>query len=325
MTNLRLQKIVVITAILLFILKIIAWWFTHSVAVLTDALEGIVNVVSGLVGWFSLALSAKPKDENHPYGHGKVEFVSAALEGLFMCFAGIFIIYESITSFFTPRTIHQLDLGLILISITAIVNFALGAWCIKKGKATHSLALQASGKHLQTDTLTTVGILVGLALISLTGWLWLDGAVALLFGIYILYTAIVILRAAMAGIMDEADESLIEQILLTLNANRRENWIDIHNLRIIKYGEILHIDAHLTVPWFLNVNEAHAEIDRLQALFAQTNRPIELFIHTDGCIPASCAICTQQSCAHRQKPHERTIVWTVQTLIKNQRHQYNSV
>jgi cation diffusion facilitator family transporter len=321
MTNIQLQKIVVAAAICLFLIKIGAWSITQSVAILTDALEGIVNVISGFIGWFSLALSAKPKDENHPYGHGKVEFLSAAVEGLFMLFAGVFILYKGVQTFFYPQTLQQLDLGLLLIALTAVINFALGKWCVQKGKKTHSLALEASGKHLQTDTYTTIGILVGLTLITLTQWIWLDSAIAVLLGLYILWAAYQILRKAIAGIMDEADEKLIERVVAVLNANRQENWIDIHNLRIIKYGDVLHIDAHLTVPWYLNVLEAHQEVEALQQLALQNNRPIELFIHTDGCINTSCPICPKKACLHRQQAFQQQIIWTVPNLVKNQRHQ----
>ena len=320
MSNLKLQKIVALTAVLLFGIKLSAWMFTHSVAILTDALEGIVNVLSGFIGWYSLYLSAKPKDEDHPYGHGKAEFLSAAIEGLFMLFAGIFICIETAQAFIHPQALHQLDIGLGLIAITAIVNYGLGAWCVQRGKQSHSLALQASGKHLQTDTYSTLGILMGLLLIYATGFMWIDSLVAAIFGVYILFAAYKILRTAIAGIMDEADEALIERVVQVLNKNRQENWIDVHNLRIIKYGIVLHIDAHLTLPWYLNVQQAHEEVAYLEDLAHQNERPIELFIHTDPCLPSSCPICTLKTCLHRQSDFQQKIEWTSLHLIKNQRH-----
>jgi cation diffusion facilitator family transporter len=128
------------------------------------------------------------------------------------------------------------------------------------------LALLASGKHLQSDTWSTLGIIAGLVLLHFTGYKWIDSVVAILFGLLIIYTGYKILRRSIAGIMDEADIKLLSHLVILLNHNRSVNWIDLHNLRVIKYGSVLHIDCHLTVPWFLNVNEAHKEVDALSAL-----------------------------------------------------------
>ena len=166
--NLRVQKVIAGISIVLFITKIIAWYLTDSVAILTDALESIVNVIAGLIGLYSLYLSAKPKDYYHPYGHGKVEFISAAIEGTLIAVAGFVIIYEAVNNLLHPHNIKQLDYGIMLVMATAIINYIAGALCVKTGKKNNSLALIASGKHLQSDTWSTVGIGVGLVLILIT-------------------------------------------------------------------------------------------------------------------------------------------------------------
>ncbi len=319
--NLKIQKTIAVISILLFIIKIIAWYITHSVAILTDALESIVNVIAGLIGLYSLYVSAKPKDIDHPYGHGKVEFISAAIEGTLISVAGAFIIYEAVNNLRNTHHIQKLDYGIILVSITAIINYAAGAVCEKTGKKNNSLALIASGKHLKTDTYTTAGIIGGLLLLLITKINWIDSAVAILFAVVILITGYKIVRSSIAGIMDEADIDLLKKMVDTLNKNRSVNWIDLHNLRIIKYGPTLHMDCHLTVPWYFNVHEAHKEIDALSGLVRQNyGESVELFVHSDGCLDFSCRICDKQECTQRKNAFEKKITWTMENISRNNKH-----
>lgn len=307
---------------LLFAAKIIAYHFTHSLAILTDALESIVNVIAGFIGLYSLYVAAKPRDLDHPYGHGKAEFVSAAAEGGLIVAAGIMIIYETALNIIEENPLQKLDTGLWLVGITALVNYIAGTFCFRIGKANNSLALQASGKHLQIDTYSTLAIIGGLVLILLTGFSWLDKLIAFLMSLLIIYNGYKIIRSSLAGIMDEADTELLNRFIKVLNENRQENWVDLHNLRVIKYGSLLHIDCHFTVPWYLNVHEAHREIDALSGLIKQRfGDAIELFVHTDGCLPFSCSICTKQDCAVRQHPFKQRLEWTLQNVISDKKHQ----
>lgn len=319
--NLRVQKLIAGLSILLFIIKIIAWYLTNSVAILTDALESIVNVIAGLIGVYSLYVSAKPRDYDHPYGHGKVEFISAAIEGTLITVAGFVIIYEAVNNLLHPHYIKQLDYGIILVMATALVNYIAGMLCVKTGKKNNSLALIASGKHLQSDTWSTVGIGVGLVLILITKIYWIDSAVAILFSFIIIYTGYKIVRSSVAGIMDEADEALLNKLVQLLNNNRKENWIDLHNLRIIKYGATLHMDCHLTVPWYLNVHEAHNEIDSLSGLVKnEFGESVELFVHSDGCLDFSCGICSKTDCPVRKNPFIKKPEWTIENISSNNKH-----
>lgn len=324
-TNFRTQKWIAVISVLLFIIKVIAYELTHSVSILTDALESVVNIIAGLLGLYSLFLTMKPKDANHPYGHGKIEFVSASIEGIMIVIAGFIIIYKSIETLFTSNPVEKLDWGIALIAFSAIVNFIMGSISIKNGKKNQSLALIASGKHLQTDTYSTLGIIVGLFLIYFTQILWLDSLVAFLFGSGIIYTGFKIFRKSLAGIMDEADEEILVKMIELLNKNRRDNWIDLHNLRLIKYGSILHLDCHLTVPWYQNVNEAHAEIDVLADLVRKEfGESLELFVHSDGCLPFSCRICQKKDCRVRIFEMEQKLEWNLQNVTLNKKHQINS-
>ncbi|MEX1240956.1 MAG: cation diffusion facilitator family transporter [Cyclobacteriaceae bacterium] len=324
--NIRVQKWVAGFSIVLLLAKLVAYYLTHSVAILTDALESIVNVVAGLFGLYSLQLSAKPRDVDHPYGHGKIEFISAAVEGVMISFAGIFILFESIRNLITPIPLQKLDIGIGLIAVTAAINFLLGTWCLHTGKRNHSLALQASGKHLVSDTYTTMGILVGLAFIYFTGLPWIDSVLAILFACIIFYTGFKIVRASVAGIMDERDRELLRKMIDVLDHERSKNWIDVHNIRIIKYGSTLHIDSHLTVPWYLNVREAHEEIDKLANLVRKEfGDAIELFVHSDGCLPISCPICIKDDCPVRNHPFQRRIKWTVENMERDEKHRVSTI
>lgn len=319
--NIRVQLWVAIVSVALLAVKIVAYLVTNSVAVLTDAMEGIVNIVAGFVGLYSLYISSKPRDEDHPYGHGKVEFVSAALEGTMIFIAGFVIFFQAIKNLIYPEPILQLDLGMLLIGITAVVNYILGAICLNVGRKNNSVALQASGQHLHSDTYSTIGLVAGLVVVYFTKILWLDSVIAIIFAGIIVRTGYTILRSSLAGIMDETDRELLVKMVSVLNHNRRVDWIDLHNLRIIKYGNVLHLDCHLTVPWYLNVNEAHNEVEELTKLVQNRfGRAMEFFVHTDGCLEFQCRLCNKSECPVRQHPFERKVEWTVENISRDKKH-----
>ncbi|MEJ7766893.1 MAG: cation diffusion facilitator family transporter [Chitinophagaceae bacterium] len=320
--NLRIQKWIISVAVLLFAVKMVAYFLTRSVSILTDALESTVNVIAGLIGLYSLYVSAKPKDENHPYGHGKAEFISAAVEGTLIGIAGMIIIYESIHHLVYPQPLQQLNYGIALIVFSAVVNFIMGQVAVQYGKKNDSLALIASGKHLKSDTYSTIGIVAGLVLIYYTGILIIDSIVAMIFGLIIIFTGYRITRSSIAGIMDEADKLLLTRMVALLNSNRRENWVDLHNLRVIKYGSIIHVDCHLTVPWYFNINQAHIEVEALSQLIRnEFGEAMELFVHSDGCLYSQCSICSKHDCLVRQHPFEKKIIWTLVNILSDKKHQ----
>lgn len=319
--NISIQRWVVAVAVVLFLLKLAAYYLTQSVAVLTDALESTVNVIAGFVGLYSLHVAAKPRDIDHPYGHGKAEFLSAAVEGALVVMAGLIIIYEAIIGLLHPHPIQKLDKGIYIVAFTALVNFIVGAICIYKGRRNNSIALQAGGKHLQSDTYSTIGIIAGLIVIWFTRLAWLDSIVSFIFAGIILYAGYHILRRSVAGIMDEADMQLLQDMISYVNQHRRENWIDVHNLRVIKYGGLLHVDCHLSVPWYLNVLEGHAEVDALIDLIrGRFGESMEFFVHTDACYDFSCRICMKEECSVRKHAFEERVEWTLANVIANKRH-----
>lgn len=320
--NYNFQKVILLVAILLFLMKFVAWYITSSVAILTDALESITNMLAGAFTLFSLYLSAKPKDRNHPHGHGKIEFISASVEGTLILVAGIIIIYEGIKRLIDQdSSLTSLGSGLVLIAITAIINYVVGFMAIQRGKKYNVLPLIAGGKHLHSDTYSTVGIILGLILVWITGWHWLDAAIALLFGCIIIHSGVKIMRESIAGIMDEVDEDLIEEFVEVINENRSPYWVDLHKVRFIKYGNHVHLDAHLTLPWYLDLRKAHEELDKMKDVLVQKfGERHEMYIHTDDCKPFSCEICPLKECAQRQFKFIDRVEWTAELIAEDQRH-----
>lgn len=320
-SSIKLQWIITLFGVLIFGIKITAWYYTQSVSILTDALESTVNIFSAFLGLYSLYLSAKPKDQDHPYGHGKIEFLTSAMEGSLIFVAGLLIIYESIIRLNNPQIPSSLDLGIILIGISALLNYFLGYWGVKTGRKNNSLALVSSGKHLQSDSYTSFGIVVTLFVVYFSKIYWLDALIAIVLAFIILYTGYKIVRESIAGIMDEADEKLLKKLVVFLEENRAAEFIDLHNLRIIKYGSKLHLDCHLTVPWYFNVNQAHEQVDKIELLVEQYfGDSVELFIHVDGCIEASCKHCLMEDCKVRKHAFEKRITWNIKNISSNQKH-----
>lgn len=315
------QKIIAVFGVILFIGKIIAWKLTNSDAVFSDAMESVVNVISAFMGLYSLHLAAKPKDEDHPYGHGKVEFVTSGIEGALIAIAGIMIIYEGINSLVVGKTLAKLDLGIWIIAATAIVNYLLGYISIKKGKAENSLVLVSSGKHLQSDTITTLGVVISLVIVYFTKIYWLDSVVALIFGFYIIYVGYKIVRKSLSGIMDEQDPDLLNQIIKVLEDNRRIEWIDVHNMKIQQFGANLHIDAHITLPWYYSLREAHNEMEKMIILLAKnTKRSVEFNFHMDDCKTVSCSVCQIKDCPVREKDFVKRVQWTPENVTSVEKH-----
>lgn len=322
--NRRIQKIALVTGGALLVVKFLAFFLTSSNAILSDALESIVNVGAGAFGLFALRLSSRPRDYDHPYGHGKIEFLSAGFEGGLIFLAGIGIVGKSIYNFFDPQELTQLDLGILLAASAGLVNYILGFILERKGDQNKSIVLIAGGKHLKSDAYTSLGLILGLAVVLWTGYVWLDNIVAIVFGVIIIYTGYRVLRQSFAGIMDEQDPELIQDLVTNLNNKRQEDWIDLHNFRIIKYGSRLHIDCHLTIPWYYTVAQAHDTVEAFEnTVIDLEENTLELFVHTDPCTPSSCKICQVKDCKVRQEPFTAKIEWRLQNVIENQKHNWN--
>ena len=320
--NVRMQTVALVIGIALMGIKFLAWWLTNSNAILTDALESIINVVAAAFGLYSLFLAAKPRDSNHPYGHGKVEFISAGFEGALIFLAGIAIWFKAGYNIIYPQPLFKLDVGLAITAFAGAVNYGIGHYLEKRGEHSNSLIMEASGKHLKSDAYSSAGLIIGLALVMATGIPLLDNLLALLFGGVIMFTGFRLVRRSVAGIMDEADYQLIDDMVATLHRNRRDSWIDVHNFRVIKYGPTLHIDCHMTVPWYLNTRQSHSEVKNFEDLLrAHSTVAAEFFIHVDPCEPPrNCRICQMKNCVERKAPTEAKVEWTLENIMKNAQH-----
>jgi cation diffusion facilitator family transporter len=311
------KKILTFSAILL-IGKFSAYYMTNSVGILTDAMESIVNVIAGAISLFSLYVSSKPKDEDHPFGHGKIELISASIEGLLIMLAGGLIIFEGIKRIFLPMDIHKLDVGIYIVAGAGVINYLLGWYSIHVGRKHHSIALIAGGKHLQSDTYSSIGLVLGLCLLYFTDIAWIDSALALIFGGIILFTGIGILRNTVENLMDKTDQRVLDLLLETLKRNRKDYWMDIHNLKMIKNGSTYYINCDLTIPWYYNIKQSHAACDEIEQII-ETELPesTQLSVHSDPCKPHQCIHCLMSGCTHRTTNFEKGIEFTIDLITKS--------
>ncbi len=307
--------------VVLMLIKFSAYLLTGSNAILTDAMESIVNVVASGFAFYSIHLASKPKDENHPYGHGKVEFFSVFLEGGLIFIAGLLILGKAFYSLLFPEQIERLIEGIGLVALTGAINWGYGTHMVRQSKKLKSLTIEADGRHLQTDAYSTLGLMLGLFLMYLTGWNWIDIALSIGLGIYILYSGYRLLRKSIGGLMDESDVELVEEIVTILEKNRKPAWIDVHNFRVQRYGQELHIDCHVTMPNYYLLQQVHDEVNAIDGIInAGQDSDTELFIHVDPCEPACCSYCAVENCAIRSAAFEGLIPWDVENVSKNQKH-----
>lgn len=321
--NKRKQRLILLSfvaSIILTGLKFFAYYLTDSNAILSDALESIINVIASGFAFYSIYLSAQPKDRNHPYGHGKIEFFSAGFEGALIVIASLFIIIEAVKRIMDPAPIQNLAQGAVFIVITIIVNMLIGYKLVEEGKKSNSLALTADGRHLLSDSVSSVVLIVSVGLIMLTGQVWIDSAASLLFGLFLVYNGFQLVSKSVAGLMDATDESLLEKIVQSISENKKDHWVDVHNLRVQQYGSDLHIDCHLTLPYYWELQKAHEAIHEFENILKENHTgETEIFVHADPCLPKCCYFCKMKVCPVRQYDFVKDIDWDAANLVKNQK------
>ena len=315
----KFQRIIVIISSLILICKFAAYFITNSAGVYSDAMESIVNVVAGVISLMSLRWASKPADNKHPFGHGKMELISASIEGILIMLAGGLIIYEAISRIFSPpEELPRLEIGIVIVALAGILNYLLGYWSIRKGKKTSSMALIASGKHLQSDTYSSIGLILGLVLISITGLIILDSLLALVYGAIIIVAGVKILRKTVANLLDENNMEELKAITEVINKHKAEDWIDIHNLRVVNYGNSLHIDCDLTLPCYYTINEGHQATEKLKQALQSQSDDLYFTVHSDSCDEKYCFQCTMTSCPIRKEPCTTPFIFSVENLIKQE-------
>jgi cation diffusion facilitator family transporter len=288
---------------MLMALKFGAYLITDSAGILSDALESIINVIASGFAVYSVYLSTRPADANHPYGHGKIEYFSAGFEGALIILAAIAIVVQAVPRFFDPRPLTHLRDGILLLAGASVLNLFLAWLLINAGKRSNSLALTADGNHLLADVMTSLGVIVGLLLVHWTGQVWLDPLVACLVAGNILFAGSKLLRESMGGLMDEADPKLLEQIVQILNAKRRHEWIHVHHLRARRYGPHIHVDLHVVLPRYYDLAQTHQAVkDIEQALEKDLGPGAEIIVHADPCTDPWCPVCSHPDCNMRSAP-----------------------
>jgi cation diffusion facilitator family transporter len=281
--------------------KFQAYRLTGSTAILSDALESIVNVVAAVFAIGALLFAGRPADRNHPYGHGKMEFLSAAFEGGLIAFAAVLIVYEVVQGLLYGVTLRALDTGLAVVLGAGLVNLALGAYLVRTGRRYDSLTLVADGRHVMADFYTSAGIVVGLLLVRVTGLGWLDPVVAAVVALNLLWTGLRLVRQAAAGLLDEEDPALLGRLLDVLQPHLGQGVIRIHHLRAIRAGRVHHVDAHLVVPEFWSVERSHELAEHLgERVMKDLGVEGEMTLHTDPCHRVYCRMCDLEECPVRR-------------------------
>jgi cation diffusion facilitator family transporter len=320
-TKFRLIALSLGLSVVLTGLKFTAFYLTDSTAILTDALESIVNVIAGGFALYSIYLANLPRDQNHPYGHGKIEYVSSGFEGALILSAGLIVMFEAVMSFFTTKHLGNLDWGLVLVGLTAIANAGVGRLLLTTGKRTDSATLTADGQHLLLDSLSSLVVLVGVSLVWLTGRVWIDGLLSLGLAGLIVFNGLRLLRQSIASLMDETDTPTLDRVVAVLRANKQPGWIDVHNLRVQKYGADLHIDCHLTMPYYWDLNRTHDEVHEFeQIMIGSFASEVEIFVHADPCLPQCCDYCRVANCPVRAAPFTHEVDWNAVNLPRNKKH-----
>jgi cation diffusion facilitator family transporter len=317
-TNFAVIVFSLFVGIILMAVKFYAYNITGSSAILSDALESIINVVAGAFAMFSIVVAAKPPDKDHPYGHGKIEYFSAGFEGALIILAAIGIFKTGISHVLDPHPLEYLHQGILLLAGASAVNLLLGILLVQVGKRNQSLVLTADGKHILTDVYTSVGVLGGLFLVDYTGWLWLDGAIAILLGINILITGTKLVKQSFAGLMNKAEPDLLQEIADLLIAKRKDIYIAVHQLRAWRSGSFVHIDFHLILPRDFALECAHRENKALEkAIQDYFGGRASIMIHLDPCLDQECPICGLSLCTLRHSPQSQTAEWTLAYMISD--------
>jgi len=308
--RLAMMALSVSISALLTLLKFYSFWLTGSTAILSDALESIMNVVASGFALWSVYLASRPPDVDHPYGHGKIEFFSVGFEGALIAIAAVGIFWEALPKIVEPVALPKLDFGLLILLGTAVVNFWLGKALIRTGKRTRSVAITADGKHILTDVYTSAGVLIGLLLVRQTGWYFLDGVVACVVAANILFIGAKLVLESSSRLMDAYDPELLDQISAIIAENRKPAWIDVHRLRAWRSGQLIYIDFHLILPRYLSLEEAHREVmDVEQLLKTQLPGMGEAMIHAEPCIGPECRMCSEELCEIRGQPFDEQPSW----------------
>lgn len=316
--RIRVAQLNIIVSLIVLALKFLGYYVSGSTAIFSDALETLINVLTAVTALVVVRLVAMPADENHPYGHGKLEFFSAAFEGGLVFFAAVAIIIESVQAFNSSQVIVKIPSGMLFIFIASLINFFMSLALKKIGKRERSETLLASSIHLMSDVYTTAGVLLGLMLVKVTGLMWVDSIVSALVALHLIAESYRIVRRSVSGLTDEMDADSLKDLSVAIQKNIKPGIINIHNLRAIRSGHFHHIDAHLIIPEFWDVGKAHRMThDFEQNVVEQYHYDGEFAFHLDPCGRKYCSSCDVNDCPVRQSPFVKKFSFESVDMIKS--------
>ncbi len=262
-------------------LKGAAWWLTGSAALYSDALETVVNVAASVIALYALHVASRPADREHPFGHAKAEFLAAAVEGALILGAAASILAGAWQAWLHPHPLGMPLRGLALNGVATVINLGWAYMLLRTARIARSPALAADGRHLLADVATSVGVALGVALVVVTGRLWLDAAVAAATAIYVVWSGLRLISSSVGGLMDEApDQATIDRIRAVISANA-EGAIEAHDLRTRQAGRQSFLEFHLVVPGTMPVAEAHDICDRIEGAFRTEMAHLIVNIHVE--------------------------------------------
>lgn len=303
-------------SIVLLVIKFWAYKITSSQSVLSDAMETVVNVVASALALWVIYWASKPADKDHPYGHGKAELLSAAFEGGLIFAAAILIVASSVETLIAQRPLEQLGVGLFITAGAAVINGGMGYLLKWRGKQLKSQALQASGDHLISDLITSIGVIFGLFLVIWTGQIWIDSVCAILVAIHLLYVGWGIIKNSLEGLLDTRNTEYLEEFRKIINEYRQKGIIQIHHVRMIMSGDYHHIDAHVVLPEYWDVKRAHdVTVSYEHEVFKRYGHDGELHFHIDPCQKRYCRYCEEPGCPIRQGPFQEYRKITLEEML----------
>jgi cation diffusion facilitator family transporter len=299
----RIALLSIAAGLAVLALKYVAYVISGSVALRSDAIESIVNVVAALFALGAIVFAGKPADREHPYGHGKIEHFSAAFEGGLIALAAAFILIEATHALIFGVQLKNLGLGLALNLLAGLLNGLLGWYLLHKGRATRSKALEADGHHILSDFWTTVGIALGLLAVKLTGIHWMDPVMAMVVGLLLARTGFRLVAESSRALLDSEDPDVVARVLAGMNQVRSWDIIAVHELRTFRSGRYTHVDAHLVVPEYYSIRQAH---DLCEGFGVKALREAgvegEVHTHVDPCVRLYCERCPAADCPIRRAP-----------------------
>ena len=278
----RYARLSILAAILTIALKTAAYFYTHSVGLLSDAMESLINLAAAALALWMIKIAAQPPDDDHEFGHDKAEYFSSGIEGALIFIAALSIAYAAVSRFFAPQPIENLGIGLVISLIAALINLFVGLMLVKAGKKHHSIILEADGRHLLTDVWTSAGVVAAIILISLTGWLMIDPLIALIVAANITWTGYQLIRRSALGLMDTVvSEEDLGKTVEILDEFVKNEGIDYHALRSRQAGAKKFISVHILVPDEWTVQRGHDLTERVEQEICRNLGDCAVFTHLE--------------------------------------------